>query len=55
MPWKLAEQVGGLVGPTGLVVLDVVVAAGVVVTTFTPMVSCLMESFYTYDICCFLN
>ena len=43
MPWKLAEQVGGLVGPTGLVVL--VVAAGVVVTTFTPMVSCLMELF----------
>ena len=45
MPWKLAEQVGGLVGPTGLVVLDVVVATGVVVTTFTPMVSCLMELF----------
>ena len=39
---KPAEQVGGLVGPTGL---DVVVAAGVVVTTFTPMVSWLMGSF----------
>ena len=46
MPWKFTEQVGGLVGPTGLdVVLDVVVAAGVVVGTFTPIVSCLMESF----------